>query len=375
MERLRDEFELVALGAGPEVAFDGTGFRYLSYAPDQHARVSPLDDARAFVSLVRIFREQRPQIVHAFDTKAGVWGCLAARVARVPSAIGTVNGLGFLFRGSSPRERFVSLAYQGLQRLACSASRATVFQNPDDARVFVDAGITRPERVVLVPGSGVATDRLDPGSFPPEGRARLRGELGLGPEDVAVIMVTRVIRSKGVLDLLAAARSLRSSHPRLRFVLIGAHEPESMDSLSNEELDALRQELTWLGSRSDVPELLAAADLMAFPSGYGEGIPRVLLEAASMALPIVTTDAPGCREVVEPGVTGLRVPIHDPAALAAAVASLADDAALRERLGAAARARATECFDLGVITERTRQLYRELLAHGEARGLAAGSLA
>jgi glycosyltransferase involved in cell wall biosynthesis len=375
MERLRDEFELVAVGAGPEAAFEGTGFRYLSYAPDQHARVSPLDDARAFLALARIFRAERPQIVHAFDTKAGVWGCLAARFAGVPSAIGTVNGLGFLFRGETPRERFISRAYQTLQRLACRASRATVFQNPDDARVFVAAGITRPERVVLVPGSGVATDQLDPAHYPAEDRARLRAELGLGAEDVAVIMVTRVIRSKGVLDLLAAARSLRADHPRLRFVLVGAHEPESMDCLAADELEALERELLWLGPRCDVPALLAAADLMAFPSGYGEGIPRVLLEAASMALPIVTTDAPGCREVVEPGVTGLRVPVAAPEALAAAIASLADDERLRARLGAAARARATERFDLGVITDRTRQLYRELLAHGEARSVAVGSLA
>jgi glycosyltransferase involved in cell wall biosynthesis len=375
MERLRDEFELVALGVGPETAFEGTGFRYLSYAPEQHARVSPLDDARAFLALARNFRAERPQIVHAFDTRAGVWGCLAARFAGVPSAIGTVNGLGFLFRDGTARGRFISRAYQTLQRLACRVSRATVFQNPDDARVFVQAGITRPERVVLVPGSGVATGQLDPAHYPAEDRARLRAEIGLGAEDVAVIMVTRVIRSKGVLDLLAAARILREGRPRLRFVLVGAHEPESMDCLASEEVEALERELLWLGSRSDVPELLAAADLMAFPSGYGEGIPRVLLEAASMALPIVTTDAPGCREVVEPGVTGLQVPIGDPSALATAIASLADDAALRKRLGASARARATERFDLGVITERTRQLYRELLAHGEARGLALGRLA
>jgi glycosyltransferase involved in cell wall biosynthesis len=375
MDRLRDEFELVAVGAGPEAAFEGTGFRYLSYAPEQHARVSPLDDARAFLALARIFREQRPQIVHAFDTKGGVWGCLAARFAGVPSAIGTVNGLCFLFRGETLRERFISCAYQTLQRFACAASRATVFQNPDDARVFVEAGITRPERVVLVPGSGVATDQLDPARYPADQRTRLRAELGLGAGDVAVIMVTRVIRSKGVLDLLAAARSLRAGRPGLRFVLVGAHEPESMDCLAEHELEGLGRELLWLGPRCDVPALLAAADLMAFPSGYGEGIPRVLLEAASMALPIVTTDAPGCREVVEPGVTGLRVPIGDPDALAGAIASLADDAALRARLGAAARVRAIERFDLGVITDRTRRLYRELLAHGEARGLAVGSLA
>ena len=312
--------------------------------------------------------------MHAFDTKAGVWGCLAARLAGVPSAVGTVNGLGFLFRSDTWKQRLLSKSYQALQALACAASSATVFQNPDDAQVFVEAGMARREKVVLVPGSGVRTDRLDPTRFSPEARASLRAALGIAPTDVVAIMVTRVIRSKGVLDLLAAARALRTTHPRLRFVLVGAHEPGSMDRLSDAELASLGQELLWLGPRDDVPALLAAADLMAFPSGYGEGIPRVLLEAAALALPIVTTDSPGCREVVEPGVNGLLVPIGDgrrarrgrgeacrrPGAAAAASA-------------ANGRARAIERFDLGVVVERTRRLYRELLAHGAARGLALGS--
>jgi len=375
MERLRDEFELVAVGAGPEPAFEGTGFRYLSYAPGQHARVSPLDDARAFGALFRIFRAERPRIVHAFDTKAGVWGCLAARLARVPSAVGTVNGLGFLFRRETRKQRLLSKSYQALQRLACAASSATVFQNPDDARVFVEAGIAKPDKVVLVPGSGVRADRLDPRRFGAAAREELRRALGVAPADVMVIMVTRVIRSKGVLELLEAARRLRATRPSVRFVLVGADEPDSMDRLGEPELATLRRELIWTGPRDDVPALLAAADVMAFPSGYGEGIPRVLLEAAAMALPIVTTDAPGCREVVVEGVNGLLVPIGDGAALAAALERLAGDPALRQRFGEKGRERALRRFDLAVVAERTRLLYRELLAHGAVRDLAARSLA
>ena len=376
MERLREEFELVAVGAGPEpeADFAARGFAYHAYTP-LHARVSPLDDARGFLALARIFRAARPQIVHAFDTKAGVWGCLAARAVGVPVAVGTVNGLGFLFREDTWKQRLVAHSYRALQRLACRASSATVFQNADDARVFVERGLVRGARVVLVPGSGVETARLDPKRFEPAERARLRSEIGVGPDDVVVTMVTRVIRSKGVLDLLAVARALRETHPRARFVLVGAHEPESMDRLADDELRALGDELLWVGPRSDVPALLAAADLMVFPSAYGEGIPRVLLEAAAMALPIVTTDAPGCREVVEAGRNGFLVAIGDVAALTEAVARLLDDAALRHRFGAAGRARAQSRFDLRVVSERTRALYRELLSNLEARGIAQGRLA
>jgi glycosyltransferase involved in cell wall biosynthesis len=376
MEQLRDDFELIAVGCGSEAeaAFTARGFGYRAYA-SLHARVSPLDDARAFFELARIFRAERPQIVHAFDTKAGVWGCLAARCARVPIALATVNGLGFLFREDSWRRRLLAGCYRGLQRLACRASNATVFQNPDDARVFVERRLVQSERVVLVPGSGVRTDQLDPARFSAAQRARLRAELGLGADDVVAIMVTRVIRSKGVLDLLGAARALRGTHPRLRFLLVGAHEPESMDRLDETELRALADELVWVGQRADVPALLAAADLMVFPSAYGEGIPRVLLEAAAMALPIVTTDAPGCREVVEAGQTGLLISIGDVPALTEAVARLVDAPELRGRFGAAGRARARARFDLAVVTQRTRVLYRELLSNAAARGVALGRLA
>jgi glycosyltransferase involved in cell wall biosynthesis len=337
--------------------------------------VTPLDDARAFFELARIFRAERPQIVHAFDTKAGVWGCLAARCTRVPIALGTVNGLGFLFREDSVKRRLLARSYRVLQRLACRASSATVFQNPDDARVFVERGLVRPERVVLVPGSGVRTDELDPKRYDAAQRAGLRSALGFSADDVVAIMVTRVIRSKGVLELLAAARALRATEPRARFLLVGAHEPESMDRLSEPELRALAAELVWVGQRDDVPALLAAADLMVFPSAYGEGIPRVLLEAAAMALPIVTTDAPGCREVVEPGCNGFRIPIGDGPALTEAVARLVDDAELRRRFGAAGRARALARFDLAVVAERTRALYQELLSKAAPASVALGRLA
>jgi glycosyltransferase involved in cell wall biosynthesis len=376
MERLRDEFELVGVGCGdtPAAAFAAHGFAYHAYAPLQ-ARVTPLADARACLELARLFRREGPRIVHAFDTKAGVWGCLAARAARVPVAVGTVNGIGFLFREDTWKQRLLARSYLLLQRLACGASSATVFQNPDDARLFVARGLVRGERVVLVPGSGVRTDELDPERFPPAERLRLRASLGFTADDVVAIMVTRVIRSKGVLDLLAAARVLRASHPRARFLLVGAHEPESMDRLSEPELRALAEELCWIGPRADVPQLLAAADLMVFPSAYGEGIPRVLLEAAAMALPIVTTDAPGCREVVEEGASGFRVRIGDVPALAQAVARLVDDAELRRGFGAAGRARALARFDLGVVVERTRALYRELLAKAALPRAALGKLA
>ena len=175
-------------------------------------------------------------------------------------------------------------------------------------------------------------------------------------------MVSRLMRAKGVLEFAAASRAVRLEDPTVTFLLVGPADTESLDALTAPELDEVRGSLTWVGERDDVKEILELADIFVFPSFYREGIPRVLLEAASMGLPLVAADVPGSREVVEHEVNGLLVPPHDPRALAQAVLRLTASPELRARFGASSRARAVWHFDLSVIAERTELLYRRLLA-------------
>ena len=175
-------------------------------------------------------------------------------------------------------------------------------------------------------------------------------------------MVSRIVRSKGVLDFAAAGRIVREADPGITFLLVGPADTDSLDALTPGELEGLEASVTWIGPRRDVKELLALSDVFVFPSFYREGIPRVLLEAASMGLPLVAASGPGSNDVVEDGVSGVLVPPKDPAAIADSVLRLANDPALRARLGAEARERAIAQFDLSVVAERTRSLYEALLS-------------
>jgi glycosyltransferase involved in cell wall biosynthesis len=277
--------------------------------------------------------------------------------------VGSLPGLGSLYvagKASLPR-RLLRGVYENLQRLASRSADLTIFQNQDDAREFVSRGVVASRKATIIPGSGVRTEVFDPARVTSAERQEVRASLGVPPDAVLVTMVSRIMRTKGVGDFAAAARTLRESHPRAHFLLVGQRDETSMDRLTAAEWHDLQSAVHCPGSRRDVPHILAASDIFVLPSYYREGIPRALLEAASMGLPIVTTKSPGCAEVVDDGVNGFLVPVRDPQALAAAVGRLLSDAASRRRCGAASRRLALDRFDLNAIAQQTRSLYRRLL--------------
>lgn len=360
MRALSGAIAVGALGTRPALRakFAAAGFDYKSYLLSR--RVNPVLDLITVGQLMLIFRRSRPDVVHAFDTKPGIWACLAARWAGVPVVIGTVTGLGALYAGGAGPGATRRI-FELLQRWTSHVADATVFQNPDDARRFIAAGIVPAEKARLLPGSGVDTARFDGAQTSAAERARIREELGLRPGQVVVTMVARVIRSKGAVEFAEAAHEIPAARSDVRWILAGPADGDARDRLGEPELTALRESGIWIGPRSDVPALLSVSDIFVLPSAYPEGIPRVLLEAAAMGLGIVTVDAPGCREVVEHDVTGLLVPARDGAALREAIRRLLDAPALRARLGRAARRRAVARFDLAVVAAQTDAVYRQLL--------------
>ncbi len=349
-----------AMGSRPglRAKFAAEGFGYHSYQLSR--QVNPVQDLITVGQLLVLFRHLRPQIVHTFDTKPGVWGCVAARLAGVPVIIATLTGLGTLYVGDGLWTRFVRSIYEMLQRLACRLCDLVVFQNRDDALEFISKKIVAAEKTALIPGSGVSTSAFDPARVTAAERANVRADLGIGPGEVVVTMISRLIRSKGVLDFVSAAERVRRCHPQAHFVLVGPEDHDSIDPLSEAELVELRKAVTWSGPRGDIPVVLAASDVFVLPSDR-EGLSRVLLEAASMELPIVTTDVPGCRDIVEHGANGFLVPPRNPTALSQAIERLVEDPQLRQRFGRVSRERVVHHFDLGVVGERTRLIYRDLL--------------
>jgi glycosyltransferase involved in cell wall biosynthesis len=310
---------------------------------------------RALGEIARIYRAERPDIVHHLALKPILFGGLARRLAFPcrrdrPLPVDAVMGLGSGFSASGPaahlRRPLLRLA---LRLLARNREGCLVVQNPDDGATLAGFGIA-PERIALIRGSGVDTTRFRPLPEPEE-------------DEVTVALVARMLRDKGVLDAVAAIRRLRAAGAAIRLLLAGMPDPDNRGSLTVAQLRALAREpgIVWLGAVADVRTVWRRSAIAVLPSTYGEGLPRALLEAAACARPIVAADIPGCREVVRPGETGILVPPRDVAALAAALAALAGDRARRRAMGEAGCRLVERRFAEDIVIAETLALYRTLL--------------
>jgi glycosyltransferase involved in cell wall biosynthesis len=309
---------------------------------------NPFAEFRSFLTLLSVYRRLRPAIVHHVTIKPVLYGTVAARLAKVPVVINALAGLGHAFQtGGSASGR---LLFGAACRVLLRHDRMRViFQNMEDRSVFVENGWIRKEQAVLIKGSGV-----DLNLFRPVDRAG-RGGLPL------VVLASRMIRTKGVADFVAAAALVNRSTRRARFVLVGEPDPDNPASFSEAELQtwAASGSVEYWGRRHDMPEVLAGADLACLPTFYGEGVPKSLIEAAASGLPIVTSDLPGCRDIVRDGENGLLVPPRDPEALARAMETILADEQLRLRFGQAGRRRVESEFSLEHVVNETLGVYQE----------------
>jgi glycosyltransferase involved in cell wall biosynthesis len=360
MRTLRSDFDFVAIGSSPHLAgrFQDAGFEYC-YVPMKRG-AHGLADIRYFTALVKTLRRECPDVVHTFDTKPSSLGRIAARAARVRCVIGTLPGLGSLYSAGGVRNRLLRAIYEPLQRVACHLADATVFQNPDDMKQCIEHSLVPRDRSVLIPGSGVAVDVFQRESCSLDAVNRLRAELGIAPTEIVVLMIGRVVRSKGVLAFTRLAATAKANG--LRFVLVGPEDHASRDQLSASETALLKRTVQWVGPQSDIRGFQAASDIFVLPSTYREGIPRVLLEAAAMKLPLVTYDLPGCSEVVTDGVNGFLIQPGDSASLVRAVQTLAQSPEARRAFGEASRELVEKRFSLSVIAKQTAAMYRDVLS-------------
>lgn len=312
--------------------------------PYRRGGIDPLRDGAAMLAARRLYRRLRPRFVHHFNTKPIVLGGLALRGLGVPVVINTVTGLGYGMNGSPSVAGVLRRAF----RHTLPRAAATVFQNGDDLRFFVDHGLVAPERTHLIASSGVDTARFTP----PE-----EDDDAVPP---TVTLVGRMVWQKGVREFAEAARRVREAHPGARFWLGGEFDPDHPDAVPEawvREQEA-RGTLEFIGYVADMPALLRRTSVFVLPSTFGEGFPRVLLEAGACAVPVVTSDLAGCREPVLPGRTGELVPHGDAAALAAAISGLLADPARRRRMGQAARRHVVEHYERRDVVRRTLDLYR-----------------
>lgn len=308
-----------------------------------------IGELRTFWHILQIFRTVRPDLVHLVTIKPVLYGGIAARLVKVPAVVSAISGLGFLFvERATLKTKLLRSLVLFLYRLAMGhPNQRVIFQNPNDRESLVTAGGVREEKTRLIRGSGV---NLDDYPVQPE------------PDDTpVVVMASRLLKDKGVLEFVEAARLLRLKGVDAQFQLIGEPDPENPESVTPEILSAWNSEgiVACLGFQSDIAKFFSHAHIVVLPS-YREGLPKVLIEAAAAGRAVVTTDMPGCRDAIEPDITGLLVPARDAAALADAIARLLKDDVLRRKMGQSGRHLAKREFGIEKVVATHMQIYREL---------------
>jgi len=307
------------------------------------------EELKTFRFLYKLYRTERPDIVHHVGLKNILWGGLAAKLAHVHGVVNAVSGLGVLFSGDKP-----SLTAKGVMAVMAFSNKgmnvSEIFQNEDDRRLFVSLGVVKPEQCDFIKGSGVDLDRF---SYTPDP----------SDEKLRVLFTARMVKEKGLLTLIEAAERLRPEFgDKAEFLLCGllSNNPKGIKLA---ELQSLcdGKYIQYLGHRTDVCELLKSSHIMAFPSYYREGVPLSLIEACSVGRPIITCDSIGCRDTVDEGVNGFLIQPEDSATLADRLRTLFLDKSLRERMGRAGRERAEREFSVQTVVDKHIAIYQKIV--------------
>lgn len=326
------------------------GFRWIP-APMQRRSLNPLSEMFLLVWLIRLFRSESVDLVHGFTIKCAVYAALAARFGGVRYCVSAVAGMGYVFTNNDVRARLLRPFVSAMMRAAIGgAGRRLILQNPDDVEHFLRADLIDIKFIKLIPSSGVDCTAFSPLVSAPK-REKFR-----------VVLPARILWDKGVSEYVEAARCLIGQGLDIEFLLAGAPDPGNPASVPDSVLQEWEAEgvVKCLGHVDDMPSLFQSVDVVVLPS-YREGLPRGLIEAGACGVALVTTDVPGCREVVEDEVNGLLVPVKDSHALGAAISRLFNDPVLRLKLGTEARRKVLREYEDGIVFQRTLNVYNELI--------------
>ena len=304
-----------------------------------------------FLFLYKLFRREKPDIVHLVGLKTMLWGSIACRLTRVNAIISTVCGLGILF-DEIHANSFMSQSILKVLRLTHHNKDNTkiIFQNNDDKEIFLKAKVMKEEQCAFTNGSGINLQNYDY-SLEPVGSC------------IKIIFTARMLKDKGTLVLIDAAKKLESEYKgKVQFLLCGGLD-SNPNGITKEVLERLcdGEYIQWLGYRNDVLDLLKQSHIMAFPSWYREGLPKSVIEAEAIGRPVVTTDSVGCRDTVIDGKNGFIIPIKDSDALANALKKLIDNPELRQTMGKNAREFAANRFNIKDVVQIHLDLYNSIL--------------
>jgi glycosyltransferase involved in cell wall biosynthesis len=322
------------------------GFRWLPFSLARKS-LNPLTEIQAVMRLLRLYKQESPDLVHHFTVKCVLYGTLACRLLNIHSVVNSVTGLGYVFSERESALRWlrglIQLSYRFLLRKTW-----VIFLNPDDKAVFLERHLVDPRRAVLIRGDGVDIQHFSP-----------RPEPAGTP---LVVLPARMLWDKGVDEFVAAARILRAEGLCARFALVGDSDNDNPASVSASQLREWEKEgvIECWGWKENMDEVYAQAAIVCLPS-YREGVPKTLIEAAACGRPIITSDVPGCREVVQNAVNGLLVPVRDAGALAKALLDLLQSPNRRSEMGIRSRAIAEKEFSKELIISQTFEVYKSCM--------------
>lgn len=311
-------------------------YREISF---QRAGLNPFVDFKGLRALMSLFRECKPDIVLSYTIKPVIYGSLTAKLSGVKKIYSMITGLGYVFSGGDFKSRVLGCVASILYKLSLVCNEKVFFQNPDDRDFFVEQGLlTSLNKAVLINGSGVDVGYFAPAPF---------------PENPSFLLIARLLRDKGIYEYVQAARILKERYPKISFRLVGWVDTENPASINDDELQSWADEgvIEYLGRMEDVRPALSGCSVYVLPS-YREGTPRTVLEAMSMGRPVITTDAPGCRETVVQGDNGFLVPVRDAASLTRAMELFILQPELIEEMGRRSRKIAEEKYCVNKVNER-----------------------
>lgn len=333
-------YEVVAAAQMPEAdwsdRFKALGVKYRQISVARNG-LNPLGDLTTLNDIKKLLKEERPDKIFAFQAKTISYGAIAAKSLGITEFYPMVAGLGSIFRGEGLKNKLVRTVMSVLYKQAFNKSKKIFFQNNDDRKMLIDAGLLKEKQIVMIHGSGVNIDKFQPTEF---------------PETPTFLFIGRLIKDKGVGEYLAACTKIKEMyHNRVRCLLVGPYD-SNPSALKPEELQPLVDKgvLEYFGEQSDVRPYISQCTVYVLPS-YHEGTPKTVLESMAMGRTIITTDAPGCRETVKNGENGFLVPVKDVDAVIAEMQYLIERPQECVRMGAKSREMATQIFDVNRVNK------------------------
>ena len=326
------------------------GIRIIPLKKMCRSSLNPFREWGAFWELLFIYRFERPDIVHHVALKPVIYGTVAAGLAAVPAIVNALGGLGFIFSSQKKLANLLRpILFFLFRHVFNGTNRYLILQNTHDVELLVSKARIRKESLVLIPGSGYEPEKFSASK--------------IVSETPIAMLASRMIWDKGVGEFVQAAKALKAEGLTARFVLVGMSDPGNPSSISEEQLKNWNNEgnIEWWGHCSDMSSVLAQAWIVCLPTYYGEGVPKILIEAMASARPIITTDMPGCRDLVQSKKNGLLIPPRDSIALALALKQLLLDFSLCEKMGEQGKRIAERGYSLSNVVKHTSSIYQKLL--------------